>query len=1078
MREANCLLLVAAYLIGAPGCDRPPIEEDPEERGGGPGGGGGSGEEVPSGCGDVPEVDARTLETDERVGIVLAGMTLREKVDQMAGFEMGAELFATPDNPRANVRGFRFRDGPRGVRLEEGTATCFPVAVARGAAWDRDLERRVGAAMGAEVKGLGHNLLLAPTVNTLRHPGWGRSQETYGEDPFHLGAMGAAFTRGVQSHVPACVKHFAGNNIEDTRMTNNAVIDEQSLRENYLRQFRTVVREADVACVMSAYNKVNGQYCSENDHLLREVLKGEWGFDGFVVSDWFAAKSTVESAVAGLDVEMPWRSHYSRLESVVSGGQVPEEVIDEAVTRILRIKFKFGFALLDEPVEADPSVVESEAHVALAREAARKGMVLLKNAGGVLPLRRDEPMRLAVVGRWADRARLGDNGSSRVTPSYAVTPFQGLEDLAGEHVEVVTGDDASAAEGADVAVVVAALTQADEGEAWNGGGDREALTVSEAHEALVHEVAALVDRTIVVLEAGGPIVTEAWLDEVEGLVMAWYPGMEGGHALAELLFGDASFSGRLPQTWPKRLEDEPPFGNKQAETEYPYLHGYRHFADIEPRFPFGFGLGYTEFEYADLVVPCETVTAGGRLDLRVDVINRGDVAGAEVVQVYVGFPNTEVRRPSLELAGFERVELAPGERRTVTVPVSIRDLAYWDVQAGAWRVEAVEHVVHVGRNARDLPLSGRFSVAAEGRPADGEEGEGEGPAEGEGEGPAEGEGEGEGEAGTTTVTFRVDMAGVDVAGGVFLQSDFNGWCGRCEPLSDVDGDGIWSVAVRLSPGLYQYKLTTNGWDGLQEDVPRECDLLPNDEHHNRYVLVGEEDVFIPVHAFSRCPAEAGAPRFAVTFQVDMTGVETAAGVFLQGSFNDWCGRGSALADADGDGIWTTTLRLEPGSYEYKVTTNGWTGWVESVPPACGPPDDGSDSRWLTVAGQDVTLPVHAFERCPGEGEPPATVDVTFRVDMAGVDAAGGVFVQGRFNGWCGRCDPLSDDDVDEVWTAVVPMRPGAYEYRYTTDGWDGLKETVPAACDPDPEDEARNRLAEVGEEDLELPEHAWGRCPP
>jgi len=719
------VVVALVFLVAA--CDRPPIDRGATGPGGGPdapgmddlggagtdsGGGAGAGT-----CGDQPAASGQALTTDERVATVLGGLSLAEKVEQMAGFTQGAEMFATPDNESAGVRGLKFRDGPRGVRLEKGTATCFPVAVARGASWDPDLERRVGEAIGKEVRGLGHNCLLAPTINTLRHPGWGRAQETYGEDPWFLGIMGIASVQGIQTQVPACVKHFACNNIEDTRMTNNAVVDEQTLRENYTRQFEMVVKEADVACVMAAYNKVNNFYCCENQTLLRKLLKKEWKFDGFVVSDWFAAHTTVESALGGLDVEMPWRFFYDNLQLAVSGGQVPEDVIDEAVERILRIKFKFGQALLNEPYQGDPEDVESPAHIALAREAARSGMVLLKNENGVLPIDRSTVKKVAVVGQWADEARLGDAGSSNVTPSYAITPYLGIKAVAGKQVEVVTSKDASAAATADVTVVVVALTQQDEGEAWNGGGDRDTLDLSADQEALINEAAKVSKKTVVILEAGGPITMEKWKKSADAIVMAWYPGMEGGKAMGELLFGDANFSGRLVQTWPVQWEDEPEFGNHQDETKFEYLHGYRHFDGngIEPLFPFGFGLSYTTFELTNLVIPCATVTPKGHLAVTVDVENTGEREGTEVVQAYVGYPNTEVRRPTKELKGFARVHLAPGEKKTVEILVRIPDLAYFDTGKHQWIVEQNEHVLFVGTDAETLPLEGTFVVAPEGK---------------------------------------------------------------------------------------------------------------------------------------------------------------------------------------------------------------------------------------------------------------------------------------------------------------------------------------------------------------------------
>jgi beta-glucosidase len=720
MRRCLLFLLVFWGLVVAWACERPAVDRGRTPAGGrdahSPGG-----DEVSEGggiCDDAPPLGRQSRDTDSRVAVILGAMTLTEKVAQMAGFPAGGELFATPDNERLNVRGFKFRDGPRGVRLETGTATCFPVAVGRAASWDLELERRVGAAMGAETRGLGHNLLLAPTVNTLRHPGWGRGQETYGEDPWLLGRMGTASVLGIQTHVPACVKHFAGNNIEDTRMTNNAVIEPQTLRENYTRAFEMIVKEADVACVMAAYNKVNGRYCCENEPLLRGLLKGEWAFDGIVLSDWFAAQSTVESALAGLDVEMPWLQHYRNLHHAVDGGQVPLSVIDDAVERILRIKFRFGFAVLDEPFVGDPSVVESAAHTELAREAARKSLVLLQNDGGLLPLDRAQRQRIAVVGRWADEARLGDAGSSAVTPAYAISPFAGIREVAGTDVDVTTSQDASAAAGADVAVVVVALTQREEGEAVFGGGDRRTLDVSADQEDLVIAAAALAPKVIVVIKAGGPVTMERWRMHADAIVMAWYPGMEGGRAIADVLFGDANFEGRVPQTWPRQEEDLPEFGNKQAETVFDYYHGYRHFDyhGLEPLFPFGYGLSYTDFAFANLSLPCAAITPAGELSVELEVENTGAMAGVAVPQLYVSMPDSTARRPVKELKGFARVALAPGERKTVTIPLRIPDLAYFDAARGAFVVERGEYVLHVGPHAGELPLSARFTVAAVGTP--------------------------------------------------------------------------------------------------------------------------------------------------------------------------------------------------------------------------------------------------------------------------------------------------------------------------------------------------------------------------
>jgi beta-glucosidase len=704
-------------------CDRPPIDRgtSSDTSGGtdllGPDTAGG--DVVPSGgaCGDAPPLGKQALTTDPRVDVVLGDMTLPQKVAQMAGSLPAPSMFLQDDDEVAGIRGFRFRDGPRGVRMEASTATTFPVAVARAATWDLDLEQRVGEAMGAEVLGVGYNVLLAPTINVLRHPGWGRAQEAYGEDPWLTGMLGIAATKGIQQHVPACVKHFAANNIEDTRMTNNAVVDEQNLHENYARHFEMAVKEADAACIMAAYNKLNGTYCAENQPLLRDLLKDEWGFDGFVVSDWFATKTTVESALGGLDVEMPWRQKYAKLQSAVTAGQVPESVIDDAVRRVLRVKFKFGLALLSESVPGDPADVESPAHIGLTREAAAKGMVLLKNQGDVLPLARADTLKIAVVGPYADVARLGDVGSSNAKPSYAITPLAGIKAVAGTDAVVTSGKTASAAEGADVAIVIAALSEADEGEAVNIGGDRDTLDLSADQEQLILDASARAKKTVVVLEAGGPITMERWKDAADAIVMAWYPGMEGGRAIGDLLFGTVSPSGRLPQTWPVKWDDEPEFGNHQDETVFEYYHGYRHFdhAGITPLYPFGYGLAYTTFTYANLVVPCEVATPAARVVITVDVTNTGARKGVAVPQAYVGVPDSAVRRPVRQLAGFARVELLPGETKTVEIPLRVPDLAYWDVGKHAWVVEEKAHRVEVGPDARTLPLTGSFLVGDEGK---------------------------------------------------------------------------------------------------------------------------------------------------------------------------------------------------------------------------------------------------------------------------------------------------------------------------------------------------------------------------
>ena len=363
-------------------------------------------------------------------------------------------------------------DGPRGVRA--GNATAFPVGMARGATWDPALERLVGDAIAKEAVAKGANVLLAPTMNLLRHPGWGRAQETYGEDTHHMTVMSAAFIEGAQQHLIATAKHYALNSIEDTRFEVDVSTDERTLREIYLRHFRHAVMQTGVGAVMSAYNSVNGFYCAENEHLVRDILKDEWGFDGFVMSDWFlGVHSTTESALAGLDVEMPAPVFYGpKLRDAVDGGDVPISIIDDAVTRIVTTKLRFDIA---QPAAFGDEVVESDEHIELAREVARRSITLLKN-DAALPLGSGDS--IALVGSLAATANLGDDGSSAVHPSSSISPLAGLEALANEVTLIdndapTTSDEASIA-AADAAVVVVGLTGEDEGEnLGTSGGDRD-----------------------------------------------------------------------------------------------------------------------------------------------------------------------------------------------------------------------------------------------------------------------------------------------------------------------------------------------------------------------------------------------------------------------------------------------------------------------------------------------------------------------------------------------------------------------------------------------------------------------------
>jgi beta-glucosidase len=669
---------------------------------------------------------------EARAGDLLDQMTAHERLHLLSGdgklvrgvAEMARHYNETPyvagALPRLGVPGIRFSDGPRGVVV--GRATAFPVPMARGATFDPDLEERVGDAIGVECRASGANLFAGVCVNVLRHPAWGRAQETFGEDPHLLGEMGAALVRGVQRHVMACVKHLACNSIEDARFRVDVSVDEDDLRDLYLPQFRRCVDEG-VAAVMTAYNQVNGEWCGHHRHLLTDVLKGEWGFDGFVMSDFVLGVRSGMAVAAGQDVEMPFEWRFRSLGRLVRRGRVSGERVDDAARRVLRQQVRFA-ARAARSGDRDalarryaPSVVAGDAHRALAREVAERSMVLLRNqavrspastsSGGraaagepVLPFDPERVESLAVLGRLAALPVTGDRGSSHVRAPSVVTLLDGLRAAGDRWVINVThqpGDDLDAARlaatTADVAVVVVGYTHRDEGEnVLRRGGDRRSLTLGPHDESLIRTVAAVNPRTTVVLVGGSAIVTESWREQVGAVLMAWYPGMEGGHALARVLFGEVSPGGRLPCTWARSAEQLPPFDPDARRVRYGPLHGYRlmEATGRSPAYPFGFGLSYTAFEHGRLA---GTRSWDGTVRLTVPVVNTGTRTGDEVVQVYLDEPLGSDPRPLRTLRAFRRVTVAPGALVNVTFELGADVVARTAIAHGG-RVR-----VHVGRDA-------------------------------------------------------------------------------------------------------------------------------------------------------------------------------------------------------------------------------------------------------------------------------------------------------------------------------------------------------------------------------------------
>ncbi|MHA3022583.1 glycoside hydrolase family 3 C-terminal domain-containing protein [Mycobacterium sp. BMJ-28] len=633
-------------------------------------------------------------------------------VSQQAALGSGATFWTT--KAIGDVPAIVLTDGPHGVRRQSGTgadhlgigesvpATCFPPAVGLAQTWDPELVERIGVALGDESRALGVNVLLGPGINIKRDPRCGRNFEYFSEDPLLSGALGAAWVRGVQGRgVAASVKHFAANNAEFDRMRASSDVDERTLREIYLRAFEYVVRRAAPWSVMCSYNRINGVYAAENHWLLTDVLRGEWGFDGVVVSDWGAVRDRVAAVAAGLDLEMPGSGGVTDRDVVaaVGRGELAQDMIARAAARVA--------TLAARTLKSDGTATEfdEDAHHRLAREAAGRAVVLLKNDGGLLPL---QPGRIAVIGGFAREPRYQGGGSSHVNPTRLDIALDEIRRLAGDH-EVSYSDDATQAASSDVAVLFLGLTAEDESE----GFDRPHIELPGAHLQLLREVVRVQPRTVVVLSHGGVVR----LDEVAALAPAILDGallgQAGGGGIADVLFGVCNPSGRLAETVPVRLQDTPAYLNFPSErghTTYGerIFVGYRWYdaRELPVTYPFGHGLSYTTFDYRGV----EVAEHGDGLTVAVTVANTGARRGREVVQVYAGRTDSRVDRAPRWLAGFGSVTLDPGDDAVVEIPVSAHDLAYW---AGRWVVEGGRYTLWAGASSRDLRLHTTVTLAGD-----------------------------------------------------------------------------------------------------------------------------------------------------------------------------------------------------------------------------------------------------------------------------------------------------------------------------------------------------------------------------
>ena len=674
---------------------------------------------------------AEALTEQEKLGMLDGDLDFWEGRIRALGLGQSNRTCPAAIVPRLGIPGFDFIDGPRGIGL--GRATCFPVSMARGASFDPALETEIGEAIGRELRAIGGSLFGGVCINLLRHPAWGRAQETYGEDPHLVGKMGVALSTGVQRHAMACVKHFALNSMETSRHRVDVKCTERTLHEVYLPHFRRVV-ESGVAVVMSAYNSLNGEWCGHSRHLITDILKDEWGFEGVVITDFiFGIRDAAKSVIAGVDIEMPYRMiRWQNLPRDIAAGTVSWAAVDAIVTRILRTLIRFEH-LRQAPLPSE-SVVACAQHAALALRSAQESIVVLENRG-VLPLAKHMAKRIAVIGRLASIANLGDGGSSAVKPPHAITMLDGVRkafpSAEVRHTEV----DVSLLGDADVAIVVVGTTKHDEGEylgfeeqislmekfappfadedqrqrfqylvdnqdtalAEPPGGDRYSLRLPADDEKLILDAVANCSRVIVVLMGGSAFVTEAWRDRVAAIIHVWYPGMEGGLALGQVLSGEVNPSGHLPFAVPVNEEDLAPFSVHTDTAEYGLLHGqWLLDATGKPiRYPFGHGLSYTSFSAEDLTIDIES----RRPTASVTWCNIGNREGDDVILVFGSVLDSQYERPTRRLIGFARVSLPEGGALTVGIDLDLQQLAIRD--SGKWSWEDRILRIEVGRWAGD-----------------------------------------------------------------------------------------------------------------------------------------------------------------------------------------------------------------------------------------------------------------------------------------------------------------------------------------------------------------------------------------
>ena len=690
------------------------------------------------------------INTDSLSENLLSNMTLEEKIDQMYGEKMYKSIpkffgsfilkqrfphIYVGINERLNIPPWVLSDGPRGARVLDkkiNAVTTFPVAMARAASWNTSLEYQVHDVISKEMRANNTNYAATPCINLLRHPGWGRAQETYGEDPWLLGEFGVAAVKGIEkNNVMACPKHFALNSIENSRWVIDVSINERALREVYLPHFKKVIQKGKPASIMSAYNRVRGNYSGSNKELLTNILRDDWGFKGFVSTDWmYGIYDGIEAINAGLNVEMPWQDEYSYdvIRDGLNNNKIEISQIDNLVLSTLKTRLKYAFSY--DSIEYSKKLILDTSHINLAKTVAEESMVLIKNKN-ILPFKIYDNMKVGVIGKIANLENTGDMGSSNSNSPYVVTPFQGITNFFNNsNVDVIYDNGKNLeetkkiAEKLDQIILVVGYTYEDEGEYVMSrgqmlksaeakelvgikgiGGDRLSLRLNNDDENLIKTLSKINENIVVVYVGGSGINMNNWIDDIPAVLFSWYSGMEGGNALANILYGKANPSGKLPFSIAKNDSDYPYFNPYTDTITYGYYHGYTLFEKFnkEILFPFGYGLSYSDFKIDNFRL-MENNSNNNKIEFKVDIENISKIYGDEVIQLYVGFENSKINRPLKLLRDFKKVGLKPGEKKTIILKIFKNDLAYFNEQNKEWEIENLNYNFYVGNSSSNNSL--------------------------------------------------------------------------------------------------------------------------------------------------------------------------------------------------------------------------------------------------------------------------------------------------------------------------------------------------------------------------------------